>query len=139
MASRDPITCHVLDTTTGRPAANITVTLICCSQPTSKFTATTNSDGRIANWKFGGASETLPEASIDKLITSYASKEETANCRSDLDFISPTALWQKCRPMPEHIADDIDCARSKKPIADLLDFCQRSIPNLRQKSTANNK
>ena len=53
MATKDPITCHVLDTTTGRPAARIIVTLTCTSSPASTslaFTAVTNSDGRITNW-----------------------------------------------------------------------------------------
>lgn len=49
MAARDPITCHVLDTVAGRPAANIAVSLKCTSNNTV-FTATTNSDGRVANW-----------------------------------------------------------------------------------------
>src|SRR5438045_4032188 len=31
--SRDPITCHVLDTTTGRPAADMQVKLVCCTIP----------------------------------------------------------------------------------------------------------
>ncbi|CAG8953143.1 hypothetical protein HYFRA_00003342 [Hymenoscyphus fraxineus] len=46
---KDPITCHVLDTTTGRPAPGMRVTL---SNPKSKyaFNAITNGDGRIANW-----------------------------------------------------------------------------------------
>jgi len=53
MTTKDPITCHVLDTTTGRPAARIIATLICQSSPQSTslaFTAVTNSDGRITNW-----------------------------------------------------------------------------------------
>lgn len=49
MASRDVITCHVLDTTAGRPAANISVTLSCQGSDVI-FASTTNSDGRIANW-----------------------------------------------------------------------------------------
>ncbi|KAH6666675.1 transthyretin-like protein-like protein [Halenospora varia] len=48
---RDPITCHVLDTTTGRPAANISVKLSCLSIPDIIFVCETNSDGRIANWR----------------------------------------------------------------------------------------
>ncbi|KAA8569757.1 hypothetical protein MFRU_004g04500 [Monilinia fructicola] len=50
MAERDPITCHALDTTTGRPAAGINVELSLVSDETIVFKATTNSDGRIANW-----------------------------------------------------------------------------------------
>ncbi len=55
--SRDPITCHVLNTLTGTPAANLPVTLTLLSSPSSNtttqnptFTATTNADGRVANW-----------------------------------------------------------------------------------------
>ncbi|RDW61028.1 hypothetical protein BP6252_12411 [Coleophoma cylindrospora] len=50
---RDPITCHVLDTMTGRPAAHMIVTLTCQSQQASAgaFCAVTNSDGRVANWE----------------------------------------------------------------------------------------
>jgi len=51
MAARDPITCHALDTTTGRPAANLSVQLSCLSNPSIIFNCTTNSDGRISNWK----------------------------------------------------------------------------------------
>jgi 5-hydroxyisourate hydrolase len=58
---KDPITCHVLNTVTGRPAAGIKVTLLppVHSGSTSDFpgvlghfTAVTNADGRILNWKY---------------------------------------------------------------------------------------
>jgi len=49
--SRDPITCHVLDTTTGRPAANLSVKLVCCTIPDIVFHCKTNNDGRILNWQ----------------------------------------------------------------------------------------
>ena len=50
--TRDPITCHVLDQVTGRPAANVSVslTLIKPLGPSTPATASTNSDGRITNW-----------------------------------------------------------------------------------------
>ncbi|KAL2829695.1 hypothetical protein BDW59DRAFT_141808 [Aspergillus cavernicola] len=52
--SRDPITCHVLNTLTGTPAANLPVTLTLLSTPAAtqpiSFTATTNADGRVASW-----------------------------------------------------------------------------------------
>jgi 5-hydroxyisourate hydrolase len=48
--ARPPITCHVLDTTTGRPAPNLAVKLLCCDLPTIIFDGTTNADGRIASW-----------------------------------------------------------------------------------------
>lgn len=52
---RPPITCHVLDTTIGRPGASIPVvlTLLNPSSASStplRFTATTNSDGRVTAW-----------------------------------------------------------------------------------------
>ncbi|KAL5322190.1 hypothetical protein ACEPPN_010160 [Leptodophora sp. 'Broadleaf-Isolate-01'] len=48
--TRPPITCHVLDTTTGRPAANLEVKLSCCDFSDIIFEGTTNTDGRIASW-----------------------------------------------------------------------------------------
>ena len=57
MAEKDQITCHVLDTTTGRPAVNIAVTLCCGSVPSIQFTANTNRDGRITRW-------TAPQGSV---------------------------------------------------------------------------
>jgi len=52
-ASRPPITCHVLDTTTGLPAPSIPVTLTYLTPDDVgvPFTATTNSDGRVASWE----------------------------------------------------------------------------------------
>lgn len=49
---RDPITCHILDQTTGLPAASVlvTLTLLRPSSPTVLFTARTSADGRIATW-----------------------------------------------------------------------------------------
>jgi 5-hydroxyisourate hydrolase len=53
MSERPPITCHVLDTTIGAPAAGISVKLtqlpITASQ--SDFTGITNDDGRVTEWK----------------------------------------------------------------------------------------
>ena len=53
---KPPITCHVLDTTLGKPAANIPVVLTllnpsASSDSTLKFSATTNGDGRVTAWK----------------------------------------------------------------------------------------
>ena len=49
---RDPITCHVLDLTTGCPAPSLAVslTLIRPLGPSSPFRATTSLDGRISSW-----------------------------------------------------------------------------------------
>ncbi|OJJ76112.1 hypothetical protein ASPBRDRAFT_51774 [Aspergillus brasiliensis CBS 101740] len=56
--SRDPITCHVLNTLTGTPAANLPVTLTLLSAASSSssqspitFSATTDADGRVKNWE----------------------------------------------------------------------------------------
>ncbi|KAF2458805.1 transthyretin-like protein-like protein [Lineolata rhizophorae] len=60
-ASRPPITCHVLDTTSGRPAAGIAVTLTLVSTTggsavgTGSFYAgTTDGDGRVTEWAAAG-------------------------------------------------------------------------------------
>lgn len=54
MATTRPfITCHVLDTITGKPAPNVPVKLKLLSPAqatTAHWSATTNSDGRVASW-----------------------------------------------------------------------------------------
>jgi 5-hydroxyisourate hydrolase len=53
MAARPFITCHVLDTITGKPGANIDVKLklVSPAQLTAAcWSATTNSDGRVPTW-----------------------------------------------------------------------------------------
>jgi 5-hydroxyisourate hydrolase len=50
MATKDPITCHVLDTLTGRPAKEVTVTLSHADDRSTIFSGKTDSDGRIRNW-----------------------------------------------------------------------------------------
>ncbi|SAM80935.1 related to 5-hydroxyisourate hydrolase [Ustilago bromivora] len=51
--SKSPITCHVLDSTLGKPAANVRVQLEALSTQNSQFrvlaTGATNSDGRCAD------------------------------------------------------------------------------------------
>jgi 5-hydroxyisourate hydrolase len=88
--SRDPITCHVLDTTTGRPAANLSVKLVCSSVPDVVFHSKTNSDGRVLNWRntqgFGGGLGAFVEshggvsAALRHMISHYAAVQATANC-----------------------------------------------------------
>lgn len=69
---KDLITCHVLDTTAGRPAANITVRLqgpetkgpSSASSAANTYTAVTDADGRIKLWQpapGGGASASLAD------------------------------------------------------------------------------
>lgn len=48
---KDIITCHVLNTSTGRPGVNIKVSLSCSSLSSVEFTAYTDDDGRITNWQ----------------------------------------------------------------------------------------
>lgn len=54
--ARDPITCHVLNTLTGTPAANLPVTLTLLSSPSAQtqtplsYRAATDADGRVKNW-----------------------------------------------------------------------------------------
>ena len=56
--SRPPITCHILDTTTGRPAANVQCELSYLSNEESSISATayTNADGRVPRWETDGNS-----------------------------------------------------------------------------------
>lgn len=55
-AAKPPITCHVLDTSAGRPAASIPVLLTLHNPPSSLsasalvFKGTTNADGRVTSW-----------------------------------------------------------------------------------------
>jgi len=79
MAERDPITCHILDTTTGRPAANVLVELSCPSFDSSTtFSSTTNVDGRIIKWSTSPYSTT--RELIQSIITDYGSREGTDAC-----------------------------------------------------------
>jgi 5-hydroxyisourate hydrolase len=79
MPARDPITCHVLDTTAGRPAAHIITTLMCASNPAVAFTAVTNADGRIATWE-SEIDHQGNQPSIKTMIKEHAEKEGTAIC-----------------------------------------------------------
>jgi 5-hydroxyisourate hydrolase len=47
---KPPITCHILDTSIGRPASSIPVTLTLLSPSPLTFTSTTTSDGRVTSW-----------------------------------------------------------------------------------------
>ncbi|KAI4099670.1 MAG: hypothetical protein LQ339_005835 [Xanthoria mediterranea] len=60
--AREPITCHVLDLTTGRPAASVAVslTLLRPFGPSAPLTAVTSSDGRVNQWN-GEAGSSLSE------------------------------------------------------------------------------
>jgi 5-hydroxyisourate hydrolase len=47
---KPPITCHILDTSIGRPASSVPVTLTLLSASPLTFTSTTTSDGRVTSW-----------------------------------------------------------------------------------------
>lgn len=68
---RPPITCHVLDTKAGIPAADIPVTLTLVKPygPSQPLNGRTNSDGRVTFWE-GGAS------SLEELFASAAGKNK---------------------------------------------------------------
>ena len=63
MASRPPITCHILDTTSGKPAPGVRVVLQLLSETTStnSFEAITNADGRVAAWEAASGSTSIQE------------------------------------------------------------------------------
>jgi 5-hydroxyisourate hydrolase len=75
--SRDPITCHVLNTLTGTPAANLPVTLTFLgssngnntSQSPITFNATTDADGRVKNWTATAATTTTVSGVLSSLPT----------------------------------------------------------------------
>ncbi|KAL9005471.1 MAG: hypothetical protein Q9188_001749 [Gyalolechia gomerana] len=60
--AREPITCHVLDLTSGRPASSVFVslTLLRPFGPSAPLTAVTSPDGRINRWS-GEAGSSLSE------------------------------------------------------------------------------
>ncbi|KAJ5239480.1 hypothetical protein N7468_004099 [Penicillium chermesinum] len=81
MAARDPITCHVLNTLTGTPAANLPVTLTLLSAPASPsspvtFHATTNGDGRVAKWTPTSAATTL---SVPEILAALPTGDSKTN------------------------------------------------------------
>ncbi|GIK01563.1 hypothetical protein Aspvir_005601 [Aspergillus viridinutans] len=75
--SRDRITCHVLNTLTGTPAADLPVTLTflgssngnSTSQSPITFSATTDADGRVKNWTATAATTTTVSGVLSSLPT----------------------------------------------------------------------
>lgn len=62
MADRPFITCHVLETTSGKPAAGVAVTLQIREQTDTIagiWSATTNNDGRVTNWEAQASTPSL--------------------------------------------------------------------------------
>ncbi|GKZ83986.1 hypothetical protein AnigIFM56816_009303 [Aspergillus niger] len=81
--SRDPITCHVLNTLTGTPAANLPVTLTLLSGPSSSsqspisFRATTDADGRVKNWEPTATS--LSASSVPAILSALPTADSKTN------------------------------------------------------------
>ncbi|KAF2089245.1 Hydroxyisourate hydrolase [Saccharata proteae CBS 121410] len=73
---KPPITCHVLDTTTGRPARAIPVTLTLLSPlgPSAPLTAVTNADGRVTAWS-GDEGPDAAERTLEELFREQAERE----------------------------------------------------------------
>ncbi|CEL07286.1 Putative Transthyretin domain protein [Aspergillus calidoustus] len=83
MAARDPITCHVLNTLTGTPAANLPVTLTLLSSTntttTTTFNATTNADGRVANWTPTPETASASSSSVPAILASLPAADSKTN------------------------------------------------------------
>lgn len=82
--ARDPITCHVLNTLTGTPAANLPCTLTLLSKDTPAhstevphtFTATTDSDGRIKTWSVSSSGK---DATVSSILESLPATDAKTN------------------------------------------------------------
>lgn len=78
ISSRDGITCHILDTTNGRPASNVSTSLFIRTSDGSYAplgNSTTDKDGRISSWtrssdSIVSLSDPLPESGVYKIIFS---------------------------------------------------------------------
>ncbi|KAK7208067.1 hypothetical protein BZA70DRAFT_272820 [Myxozyma melibiosi] len=89
--SKHPITCHVLNTITGRPAAGLRCELLkqSSSSSTSDFstfaTATTNADGRVVFWDLLETSESTSPASNQAFLDlAYVGSEDYASANDCL-------------------------------------------------------
>lgn len=91
MATKAPITCHVLDTLTGRPAAGIKVHLYLDpslekTTPILRevFSAQTNSDGRVTDWT-GTETKSVTIEEILQTATRIGLKSTIWRLRFDID------------------------------------------------------
>jgi len=73
MAAKDPITCHVLDTLTGRPAVGVNVILSTSRDGSESvsFRGETNEDGRLTHWGYSSESDDTLET-----ILKFVSKSD---------------------------------------------------------------
>lgn len=93
--ARDPITCHVLNTLTGTPAATLPCTLTLLSSDNAAknaatehtFTATTDSDGRIKTWSPSIAS------SDSKTVTSILQSLPTPDSETNWSIRFDVGPW----------------------------------------------
>ena len=104
---RDPITTHVLDTTTGLPAKGVNVILSVEGSDKKDFSAETNSDGRITNWKdrTGVTVPTVTNSHDGKMVwrlsykvEEYYGEGKTFFPQVDLQFIMPPKPEGGARP-----------------------------------------
>ncbi|KAI2473172.1 Hydroxyisourate hydrolase [Annulohypoxylon bovei var. microspora] len=76
-ADKDSITCHVLDTSAGKPAKGIRVKLEGGHTPLKTFESQTDDDGRINAWlpySSAHASGDVPTFSIDDVLSEVEDK-----------------------------------------------------------------
>lgn len=74
-STKDPITCHVLDTTQGRPARGIRVRLSGGEVPLKTFESQTDDDGRVLAWlPYSGerAAGDVPIYTLDEVLAEVA-------------------------------------------------------------------
>ncbi|KAG6038709.1 hypothetical protein E4U41_003843 [Claviceps citrina] len=95
MAAKDPITCHILDTTTGRPAKAVRVRLEGAAPPSQShppptkaaFESSTDEDGRISVWRpcssDKSAGEVVPVRTLDDVLGQPGSAGSTWTLRFD--------------------------------------------------------
>ncbi|KAH7412203.1 hypothetical protein DE146DRAFT_602791 [Phaeosphaeria sp. MPI-PUGE-AT-0046c] len=75
---KPPITCHVLDTTIGKPGKDIPVKLTLTPSSTTvstaqhTFTSLTNSDGRVTAWTPASVAPFTPPSSIEDVFRNTA-------------------------------------------------------------------
>ena len=85
---RDPITCHVLNTLTGTPAANLPVMLSLLASPSTgndnnsdrtallTYHATTDADGRVKNWTSTSSAST-PVTSVSDFLAALPAPDSS--------------------------------------------------------------
>ncbi|OAG25266.1 Hydroxyisourate hydrolase [Alternaria alternata] len=86
---KPPITCHVLDTTLGRPGPNIPVTLTlhpataANAESPTKFSGLTNTDGRVVSWT---PSSPFSSASLEEVFKQEGDQKYTLSFDTEAYF-----------------------------------------------------